>query len=68
MTLYLGTNLDKALSNNLLIRNKLVRPIYKVTKSITKTISKVLEFKTYNKIINNFIDKNKRCETGDKKL
>lgn len=50
------------------LRNKFVRPLYKFAKSVTKIKSKVREFKTNNKAINNFIYRNRWYKTINKEL
>lgn len=52
------TDLIGTLSKNLL-GDKLVKPICKFAKSVTKTSSKVQELKIYNEAINNLIYENK---------
>ncbi len=52
-------DLDKVPNKNFLVKDKLIKPVYKVAKSIIKTNSKVQETKTNNKKINNFIYENK---------
>ena len=49
------TNLVGIKNKNSPVRERLVRPIYRVAKSVTKTSSKVQEPKTFNKVINDFI-------------
>lgn len=63
----LKKNLDKISSKNYL-KNNLIKPIHKFIKLNTKTNSKIQELKTYNKVINNFIYKNKWHKAIDKKL
>lgn len=55
LNLELRTDLGGILSENLHVRDKLVRPICKFTKSVTKTNSKVQESKTYDKAISDLI-------------
>lgn len=64
----LKMDLDKAPSKNSLVRDKFIKPAYKVEKSITETNSKVQKLKTYNKKIYNSIYKNKQNETIDEEL
>lgn len=51
-------NLDKISGKNLL-RNRLIRSVYKFAKSVTETSSKSRKPKTYNEVINIFIYRNK---------
>lgn len=52
------TNLDKILDENSL-EDKLVRLKYKFAKLVFETSNKVYKFKTYNKTINNLINRNR---------
>lgn len=57
----LGTTKSKSL-------DKLVKLVYKVAKSLTKTSSKVYEPLTYNKVMNDLIHENKQKKTINKKF
>ena len=46
----------------------LIRPAYKLAKSVTKTSSKIWELKTYDETISNFIHGNRQKEAIDEKL
>ena len=48
--------------------DKLGKPMQELAKSITKTSSKMREFKTYDEIINNQINKNRWQEAIDEEL
>lgn len=61
------TNPNEILSKNLL-KNKLIRFIYKLSKLITKISNKMQKLKTYNKVIYNNIYKNRWYDAIDKKL
>ena len=54
----LRTDLDRILGKNLLA-DRLIKPVWKFAKSVTKTNSKVLELKTYDKAIKYPVYKNK---------
>ena len=51
-----------------LLRDKLVRYLYKFAKSVTETSNKVRKPKTYNKVINHPIHGNRWCKAMNKKL
>ena len=42
--------------------------MYKIIKSVTKTRTKVQKLKTYKKVINNLINKNRQYKAINKKL
>lgn len=50
------------------LENRLVRPAYKIAKSITKTSSKVFKPKTYTKAIKNLIYRNRWRKAVDEEL
>lgn len=52
------TNLGWTLGKNPFVK-KIVRPVYEFAKLMTEINSKMREFKTYNKSINNLIHRNK---------
>lgn len=60
------TDLDKIWGKNL--SDKLIRSMQKLAKSIIETSNKVHEPKTYNKIVNNPINRNRYQKTINKKL
>lgn len=62
------TDLRGTLGKNLLVKDGLVRFVYKSAKSVTKTSSKVQEPKTYNKATHNLIYRNRWQEVIDKEL
>lgn len=51
------TDLDKTRSKN--PSNELIKPAQEFAKSVTKTGSKMPEFKTYHKAVNNLINRNR---------
>ena len=63
----LKTNLSGILGKNSL-RNRLIRPVYKFSKSVLETSSKMREPKTYNKAINNLIYRNRFCKATTEEL
>lgn len=65
--LKLKTDPNRILSKNF-IANKLIMFIYKFVKSVTKIKSKMQKLKSYNKVINNLIYKNKKYKAIDKRL
>lgn len=65
--LKLRINLDEILNKNF-VKNKLVKQIYKIAKLVIETNSKMRKLKSYNKIINNLICKNRYYEVIDKEL
>lgn len=62
------TDLRGTLGKNLLVKDRLVRFVYKFVKSVTKTSSKVQESKIYDKATHNLIYRNRWQEVIDKKL
>ena len=59
----LGETISKSL-----LRDRLIRFLYKFAKSVIETSNKVREPKTYNKIINHPIHANRWRKAMDKKL
>lgn len=60
-------NLSGTSGKNLL-KNGLVKPLYRFVKSVTKTYSEMQKLKIYNKTINNIIYRNRWRETIDEGL